>query len=65
MQPSNVSIFGDVSTVGFFLLGVRGNNFFPKDRFRLNYNAYLFSFPSSYWGIGYEHGDNDGNQTDL
>lgn len=42
MQPSNVSIFGDVSTVGFFLLGVRGNNFFPKDRFRLNYNAYLF-----------------------
>lgn len=65
MQPSNVSIFGDVSTVGFFLLGVRGNNFFPKDRFRLNYNAYLYSFPSSYWGIGYEQGDNDGNQTDL
>lgn len=65
LQPSNVSIYGDVSTVGFYLIGVKGNNIFPKDSYRLNYSAYLYSFPSSYWGIGYYEGDNDDNITKL
>ena len=38
ITPSNVSIYGDISTTGFYLLGVRGNNIFPKDKYRLNYN---------------------------
>ena len=29
--PSNVSLFGDVSTVGFYMLGVRGTHKFPRD----------------------------------
>lgn len=28
LPPSNVSLYGDVSTVGFYLLGVRGNHLF-------------------------------------
>ena len=36
MQPSNVSLFGSVSTIGFYMLGIRGNNLFPEDRYRLN-----------------------------
>ena len=62
-QPSNVSLYGDVSTVGFYLLGVRGNNLFPKEKYRLDYNLYFFSFPSSFWGIGYNNGANDANES--
>lgn len=65
LPPSNVSLFGDLSTVGFFLVGIRGNNIFPKDKYRLNYTIYLYSFPSYYWGIGYENGDNDDNKTEM
>lgn len=63
LQPSNVSLYGSISTVGFFLLGVQGNNLFPHDRHRLNYNAYFYSFPSYYWGTGYENASNDDNQS--
>ena len=38
LPPSNVSLYGDVSTVGFYLLGVRGNHLFPQEKYRLNYN---------------------------
>lgn len=65
LPPSNVSLFGDVSTVGFYLIGIRGNNIFPKDKYRLNYSLYIFSFPSYYWGIGYENGNNDDNKSKL
>lgn len=52
LPPSNVSLYGDVSTVGFYLLGVRGNHLFPQEKYRLNYNLYFYSFPSLYWGRG-------------
>lgn len=65
MQPSNVSLFGSVSTVGFYMLGIRGNNLFPEDRYRLNYTMFFYSFPSYYWGIGYENGNNDDNETKI
>ena len=35
LPPSNVSLYGDVSTVGFYLLGVRGNHLFPQEKYRL------------------------------
>lgn len=54
LPPSNVSLYGDVSTVGFYLLGVRGNHLFPQEKYRLNYNLYFYSFPSLYWGRGYD-----------
>lgn len=62
---SNVSLYGDVSTVGFYLLGIRGNHLFPRDRYRLNYNLYFFSFPSKFWGIGYHMGADDDNECDY
>lgn len=58
---SNVSITGDVTTSGFYLLGIRGNNYFKADRWRIDYFIYFFSFPSAFWGLGYEAGDNDAN----
>lgn len=60
---STVSLYGDVSTVGFYLLGVRGSNIFPKDRYRLNYNLYFYSFPSLYWGMGYDNACDNNNES--
>ena len=65
MQPSNVSLFGSVSSVGFYMLGIRGNNLFPEDRYRLNYSLFFYSFPSYYWGIGYDNCNNNENKTKI
>ena len=65
MQPSNVSLFGSVSTVGFYMLGIRGNNLFPEDKYRLNYTTFFYSFPSYYWGIGYYDGNRNSNKTKI
>ncbi len=65
LPPSNVSLFGDVSTVGFYMLGVRGNHIAPKGRYRIDYHLFFYSFPSDFWGIGYEMGDNDANKSDM
>lgn len=61
MPPSNVSLYGDVATSGFYLLGIRGTNLFPGDKYRLLYNLYFFSFPGAFWGVGYENGSKDEN----
>ena len=65
LQPSNVSLFGSVSTTGFYMVGIRGNNIFPEERFRINYTLNFYSMPSYYWGIGYANGDNDDNRTKM
>lgn len=63
--PSNVSIYGDVSTVGFYMVGVRGNHIFKGDRSRIDYNLYFYSFPRKFWGIGYERGVDMSNKSDF
>lgn len=65
MQPSNVSLFGSVSTVGFYMIGIRGNNLFPEDKYRLNYTLFFYSFPSYYWGIGYDNASRNSNKTEI
>ena len=65
LPPSNVSLFGDISSVGFYMLGVRGNHIAPAGRYRIDYHLYFYSFPSDFWGIGYEMGDNDDNKSDM
>lgn len=65
LPHSNASIFTDMTTKGFLLLGVRGNNIFPHERFRLDYRVYIYTFPTSFWGIGYENGSKDENETDY
>lgn len=65
LPSSNVSLYGDVSSVGFYMLGVRGNHIAPKGRYRIDYHLYFYSFPADFWGIGYEMGDNDANKSDM
>ena len=46
-------------------MGVRGNHLFPQEKYRLNYNLYFYSFPSLYWGRGYDNGANSDNESDY
>ena len=59
ISPSNVSLYGDITTTGFYLIGIRGNTIFPQARYRIDANLYFFSFPSQFWGIGYDLGKNN------
>lgn len=63
LQPSNISLYGDVSTIGFYSIGVKGNHISPHDKSRLNYKVSFYSFPQYFWGIGYDCGENDGGKS--
>ena len=43
LPPSNISFYGDVTTTGFYLLGIRGTTIFKEDKYRLGINFYFFS----------------------
>ncbi len=62
---SNVSLYGNVSTIGFVTVGVRGNQIFPRDRYRMNYDVSFTYFPNKFWGIGFDNGINDVNESDY
>lgn len=62
---SNVSLYGDVSTVGFYMVGIRGNHIFSHDKGRLDYNLYFYSFPRKFWGIGFEQGNDMSNRSNF
>ena len=67
-QPSNLSLYSDVTTSGFYMLGLRGDHIFNNDARRINYNVYFYSFPRKFWGIGYKQGidmDNASNYKEL
>ncbi len=65
LPRSNVSLYGDITTKGFLMVGLRGSNIFPHDRFRLDYRLYVYTFPTLFYGIGYENGNNDANKSDY
>ena len=48
---------------GFLLIGVKGNNIFPENKYRIDYDFYLYTFPSDFWGIGYDNGNNNDNKS--
>ncbi len=56
IPPSNVSLFGDVTTTGFFMLGVRGNTYFKGAKYRIDYKNFFMYQPGGYWGVGYDAG---------
>lgn len=64
-RPSNISLYGDFTSTGFYLLGVKGYHIFKNNRFKLKYKTYFYSFPNKFWGIGYDNGKLDANQTDY
>lgn len=65
LPRSNASVYTDMTTGGFFLVGLKGSHIFPKERFRLDYKLNLSTFSTQFWGIGYDLADNDHNETDY
>lgn len=57
LPPSDVSLFGSISTTGSYTIGVSGNTIFRQDRHRLSYEVAFYSRPTDFWGIGYENGE--------
>ncbi len=62
-QPSNVSLYGDIATTGFYLIGIRGDHIFDNDSRRIDYNLHFYSFPRYFWGIGYDMGNDMDNKS--
>lgn len=65
LQKSNVTLYADVTTKGFLMVGIKGNNIFKKERYRLDYRLYVYTFPTQFWGIGFDYGSIDANETDY
>lgn len=63
LPPSDVSVYLDATTSGFFKLGVNGNHIFPNDRARLQYDVNISHVTTKFWGIGYEMDINDENES--
>lgn len=59
ISPSNISLYGDVTTLGFYVIGIRSNTIFPKEDYRIDFVTYFASQPTRYWGIGYQNGRQD------
>lgn len=56
LSPSNISIYGTGTTSGLYGLGIRNNTIFPKDKYRIDADFGFDSYPTRYYGIGYEQG---------
>lgn len=65
LPKSNISLFANASLAGMFTVGLRGNNFLPHERYRLNYKLYVYTFPGNFWGIGFDQGANDDNKSEY
>lgn len=63
LELSNASLYSDVTTKGFLMIGLRGNTFLPRKRYRLDYRLYVYTFPSYLWGFSYRESDNDDNKS--
>ena len=54
MQPSDISINGNASIEGMYVINVRGNNNFKGNRARLSYQVSFCNQPLYLWGISYD-----------
>ncbi len=62
-MQSEVSLYFDITTNGFIVVGVRGMQMFHNDRSRLNYDVFFTHNPRRFWGIGYEMARDNDNYT--
>ena len=54
IPASNFSVYATASIIGFYRVGINGNNIFKNDNQRIIYNAEFFSMPTLFWGVGYD-----------
>ena len=65
LPKSNVSVFANASLSGMLAVGLRGNNFLPHEKYRLDYQLSFYTFPGEFWGMGFEQGADDSNKSDY
>lgn len=65
LPGSDVSLYGDVTTSGSWLLGIRGNHIAKNDKWRIIYDTRFSSLPSKLWGVGQRACDNDDNESSM
>lgn len=65
LPPSDVALYGDVTTGHYYKIGIRGIHIFPHDKRRIDYNVSFDSFKSDFWGIGYDNGNSDNNKSTM
>jgi outer membrane protein assembly factor BamA len=64
-QPSYVSVYADVTVKLYCQVGVEGYHIMRNDDWRLDYNVSLENNHTKFWGIGYQNGKDDANETDY
>ena len=63
LMNSFISFPGQVSTGGYYMIGIEGTHVTPHDTRRLNYASRISFFTPSYWGIGFDEERNDNIRT--
>ena len=63
-MPSNISVYGNVTTEKFVLLRFGGDNIFKQNKQRLSYSGAFVYFPGAFYGVGYRAGE-EGYAQDL
>lgn len=64
LAPSDVSIYSNFTTSGFFSVGIENHTIFPNDMQRLNLDMSYAYLPTQFYGIGYKAGK-EGNYSDY
>ena len=62
--PSNISIYGNITTQKFLLLRFSGDNIFQHNKRRLSYSGAFVYFPGAFYGVGHKAGK-EGYAQDL
>lgn len=60
---SDLTLYGTLSTSGYYAVGIMGTARFKRDRIRLVYDLEFSSLPDKFWGIGYEMDVKNDNET--
>ena len=65
LPRSNAALYGDLTTGGFFLIGIKGLHIFPHERYKLDYKLNLSTFLTDYYGMGYALNNEDYNKASF
>lgn len=61
--PSTSQLYFNISTKGFWKIGLYGSFFLNQNKWRINYDMSYENMPSYFYGMGFENGDNEENKT--
>lgn len=60
---SQSALVAQVSTTGYYEIGLEGMHYGPESRWRIPYEVSFESYPTFFWGIGYDDATNGANKT--